>query len=260
MAPFHDSADVNFGGPHGATTPPPTSTAASWTGSSARPSGGPAAAPMTPAAAPASRTRPSKCIDVMGYHDAREIPNYWTYAQDFVLQDHMFESDASWSLPEHLYQVSEWSALLHESARPVLVHETRSRIPTPTTLPGTERALRSRRSTTPGPTDLPAAQARRQLGLLRVPGHRARLRERRRDDAARRSSRAPRPPASGTRCPTSPTVHQDGQLRQRPDADATSSPRPRTARCRPSRGSPPTARSQSTRRPWSAPARPTSPG
>ena len=48
--------------------------------------------------------------DVMGYHDAREIPNYWTYAQDFVLQDHMFEPVDSWSLPAHLYLVSGWSA------------------------------------------------------------------------------------------------------------------------------------------------------
>jgi phospholipase C len=48
--------------------------------------------------------------DVMGYHDAREIPNYWTYAHDFTLNDHMFESNASWSLPSHLYLVSEWSA------------------------------------------------------------------------------------------------------------------------------------------------------
>jgi phospholipase C len=46
----------------------------------------------------------------MGYHDAREIPNYWAYAQNFVLDDHMFEPDASWSLPVHLYTVSEWSA------------------------------------------------------------------------------------------------------------------------------------------------------
>ena len=46
----------------------------------------------------------------MGYHDSREIPNYWTYARDFVLQDHMFESVASWSLPAHLYLVSAWSA------------------------------------------------------------------------------------------------------------------------------------------------------
>src|SRR5437764_4737616 len=50
-------------------------------------------------------------IDVMGYHDAREIPNYWTYAKHFVLQDDMFESSASWSLPEHLYMVSSWSAV-----------------------------------------------------------------------------------------------------------------------------------------------------
>jgi phospholipase C len=52
----------------------------------------------------------AKCVDVMGYHDAREIPNYWTYAEDFVLQDHMFEPNASWSLPQHLFMVSEWSA------------------------------------------------------------------------------------------------------------------------------------------------------
>jgi phospholipase C len=53
---------------------------------------------------------PSSPPDVMGYHDAREIPNYWTYAKDFVLQDHMFEPVESWSLPAHLYLVSEWSA------------------------------------------------------------------------------------------------------------------------------------------------------
>jgi len=54
--------------------------------------------------------QPSSPSDVMGYHDAREIANYWTYAQDFVLDDHMFESNASWSLPAHLFEVSEWSA------------------------------------------------------------------------------------------------------------------------------------------------------
>lgn len=48
--------------------------------------------------------------EVMGYHDAQEIPNYWAYAESFVLQDHMFESDMGWSLPEHLYTVSGWSA------------------------------------------------------------------------------------------------------------------------------------------------------
>lgn len=40
--------------------------------------------------------------DVMGYHDAREIPNYWRYAKEYVLQDHMFASVPGWSLPTHL--------------------------------------------------------------------------------------------------------------------------------------------------------------
>ena len=49
-------------------------------------------------------------VDVMGYHTAGDIPNYWNYASNFVLQDRMFESSASWSLPSHLYNVSGWSA------------------------------------------------------------------------------------------------------------------------------------------------------
>ena len=48
--------------------------------------------------------------DVVGWHDAREIPNYWTYADRFVLQDHLFEGVRSWSLPAHLDMVSGWSA------------------------------------------------------------------------------------------------------------------------------------------------------
>ncbi len=41
---------------------------------------------------------------------AREIPNYWRYGEEFVLQDHLFESAFSWSLPSHLFTVSAWSA------------------------------------------------------------------------------------------------------------------------------------------------------
>ncbi len=48
--------------------------------------------------------------DVMGYHTASEIPNYWSYAHRFVLQDHLFEGVRSWSLPSHLDLVSGWSA------------------------------------------------------------------------------------------------------------------------------------------------------
>ncbi|HWE34724.1 MAG TPA: alkaline phosphatase family protein [Solirubrobacteraceae bacterium] len=50
------------------------------------------------------------CVDVMGYFTNQQIPNYWTYANDFVLQDHMFEPSLSWSQVSHLYMVSGWSA------------------------------------------------------------------------------------------------------------------------------------------------------
>lgn len=48
--------------------------------------------------------------DTLGYHTGSDIPNYWALAHRYVLQDHMFEPVRSWSLPEHLWQVSEWSA------------------------------------------------------------------------------------------------------------------------------------------------------
>ena len=95
-------------------------------------------------AAPAPRTRTvrhehQRCIDVMGYHDAREIPNYWAYAENFVLQDHMFEPNASWSLPQHLYMVSEWSAFCTNPSTRRRAR-TRLRTPTPTRRSGTSFA------------------------------------------------------------------------------------------------------------------------
>jgi phospholipase C len=47
--------------------------------------------------------------DVMGWHDSREIPNYWNYAQLYVLQDRLFESITSYSLPAHLYMLAAQS-------------------------------------------------------------------------------------------------------------------------------------------------------
>ncbi|MDA8203111.1 MAG: phospholipase [Chloroflexi bacterium] len=57
--------------------------------------------------------------DVMGYHTGSDIPNYWTYARDFVLQDHLFEAVHSWSFPSHLYLVSAWSATCANAADPM---------------------------------------------------------------------------------------------------------------------------------------------
>jgi phospholipase C len=53
---------------------------------------------------------PGKQPDVMSYHTRAEIPNYWAYADHFVLQDRMFAPSDSWTLPSHLFLVSAWSA------------------------------------------------------------------------------------------------------------------------------------------------------
>jgi phospholipase C len=107
VRPFHDHKDRNFGGPHArlnAVRDIDRGAMDGFVGSAVRGTLG-----------CVDRNDPY-CVrsgdgtEVMGYHDAREIPNYWTYARDFVLQDHMFEPDASWSLPAHLFLVSEWSA------------------------------------------------------------------------------------------------------------------------------------------------------
>jgi len=106
VAPYHDAADVNHGGPHGAKPAIADVDGGKMDGfiGEAENNGNPCVDPHDP------NCTTTRSPDVMGYHDQREIPNYWTYAGDFVLQDRMFEPNASWSLPEHLFMVSEWSA------------------------------------------------------------------------------------------------------------------------------------------------------
>jgi phospholipase C len=104
--PYHDIADVNGGGPHGESNAVADVDGGKMDGfisqrDKARRS---CQNPDDPACTNGGLP------DVMGYHTAAEIPNYWTYAKDFVLQDHMFEPVKSWSLPDHLYMVSAWSA------------------------------------------------------------------------------------------------------------------------------------------------------
>jgi phospholipase C len=48
--------------------------------------------------------------EVMGYYDSNELPDYWNFAANYVLQDAMFSSATEWSMPEHLYLISQWSA------------------------------------------------------------------------------------------------------------------------------------------------------
>ena len=116
VAPFHESADQNYGGPHGAAAAAADIDGGQMDGFVAQAEQGAGCQPNDPTCSPCNEqassapVQQSKCVDVMGYHDAREIPNYWTYAHDYVLQDQMFEPNASWSLPAALYKVSEWSA------------------------------------------------------------------------------------------------------------------------------------------------------
>ncbi|HET6939873.1 MAG TPA: alkaline phosphatase family protein [Nocardioides sp.] len=106
VAPYPDHADVNGGGPHGAPNAKADIDGGAMDGFVAQALAGRkgCADPTDP------ECTNSATPDVMGYHTASDIPNYWRWAQHYVLQDHMFEPDASWSLPAHLFLVSEWSA------------------------------------------------------------------------------------------------------------------------------------------------------
>jgi phospholipase C len=106
VKPFHNSLDLNHGGPHGQVNATNDINGGKMNGFIAEAEHAKKGCKdlNDPACNSAGTT------DVMGYHDAREIPNYWSYAQNFVLQDHMFEPNASWSLPAHLFMVSAWSA------------------------------------------------------------------------------------------------------------------------------------------------------
>jgi phospholipase C len=107
VRPYHDRQDVNGGGPHGAL------------GFHDDVDGGAMDGFIREAAA--ARHQCTNFIQdplcayttpdtVMGYHTGADIPNYWAYAKHYVLQDHMFAPSESWSLPNHLYEVSGWSA------------------------------------------------------------------------------------------------------------------------------------------------------
>ncbi len=104
--PYHDASIINAGGPHAAASASRDIDGGKMDGFIASFRNAAKACLFTNIPGCAIGQTP----DVMGWHDAREIPNYWAYAKNFVLQDRMFEPNASWSLPEHLFMVSGWSA------------------------------------------------------------------------------------------------------------------------------------------------------
>ena len=105
IKPYVDHMDANKGGPHGNSN------------SIADVDGGKMDGFVGQAELGCKTTT---CLtDVMGYHVASDIPNYWAYASNFVLDDHMFESEDSWSLPSHMSMVSAWAANCSSPARPM---------------------------------------------------------------------------------------------------------------------------------------------
>ena len=219
--------------------------------------------------------RPPGCVDVMGYHDQREIPNYWTYAKNFVLQDHMFEPIAP-GASSHLFMVSGWSALCPNSpdASSCVSDNT---FPDGDGVPVTSNPLLHQITgaavgilqpadaddlpNSPQPpdfawTDITYLLYKHHVSWgYYVPRHRARLRERR--DDCTPVPQVVSTPEIWNPLPDFATVHQDNQLGNI-QTRTTSSPPPRTARCRRSRGWSPAATTPSTRRATSSPARSTS--
>ena len=228
MRPFHDRHDRNLGGPHSQDNALADINGGKMNGFVAQQSTARTGCEQlfNPACGRGgSQGRP----DVMGYHDGADIPNYWAYAKHFVLQDHMFQSDASWSLPSHLYMVSEWSARCRVATIPVELPNNDQIPGLPARLPGAQP--RDRHPTHPhlrvDRPHLPAAQGRRQLGLLRVQGDRARLRGRRGAVVqARQAGTAT--PGIWNPLPYFTTVQQDDQLAQHPVAPELLHARPRT--------------------------------
>jgi phospholipase C len=110
--PFHESSAKNFGGAHGTHAAVLDINGGAMNGFvedvEQEMKCSPGETRCLPCSSPQADLK--SCADVMGYHDAREIPNYWTYASDFVLHDNMYEPVASMSLPSHVSLVSGWSA------------------------------------------------------------------------------------------------------------------------------------------------------
>ena len=114
MSPYHDRNDQNGGGPHNASSSLEDI-------DNSRMDGFIIAAEQSGKGCPSYYPICSESAkpDVMGYHNGRDIPNYWAYAHAFTLCDHMFCSVASWSLPAHLYEVSAWSAYCTKHNNPM---------------------------------------------------------------------------------------------------------------------------------------------
>jgi len=121
--PFHESALVNMGGPHAASNSVTDVDGGRMDGFIQTIVRAPNhCADSRTAKACQGTLGPQRQPDVMGYHDAREIPNYWRYAETFGLQDHLFAPSDSWTFPSHLFLVSGWAASCTDPRDPMSCH------------------------------------------------------------------------------------------------------------------------------------------
>jgi phospholipase C len=118
IRPYHDSLNRNAGGPHDHRDAEADIDGGKIDGFVIRARRGRHLDCVASVDMPGCSLAP-RTPDVMGYHDSRELPNYWSWARSYVLQDHLFQSDTSWSLPAHLYMVSGWSAKCAKKSDPM---------------------------------------------------------------------------------------------------------------------------------------------
>lgn len=110
VTPYHNTAFLDFNGPH------------DWSNAMADIDGGKmdgflnqAYTTLALTVTPSGTDPTSNPKGVMAYHNYHEIPNYWDYAELYVLQDHMFESAAAYSLVSHLYILAAQSGGYYDS-------------------------------------------------------------------------------------------------------------------------------------------------
>ena len=111
--PYHTRSDVQIGGPHGHEASVIDVAGHKMDGfilgaASGRETKECTINPSEPACAPF--LGPGGEPDVMSYRTRADIPNYWALADWGVLQDRLFASVDSFSLPSHMFIFSGWSA------------------------------------------------------------------------------------------------------------------------------------------------------
>jgi phospholipase C len=122
VKPYHSTNDVNLGGPHAQRHSRADVDGGKMDGFVRTVIDSPIrCADATDRSAPSCRQYlgPQGQPDVMSYHTRKEIPNYWSYADHFVLQDRMFAPLDSWTLPSHLFLVSAWAATCSDPKDPM---------------------------------------------------------------------------------------------------------------------------------------------